>query len=160
LNYPCPAEPLTDSPPIGVNLPNYTAYLLDRHGQPSPVGIPGELYVGGTGVARGYLHRPGLTAQQFLPDPYGPPGARAYRTGALPARPPTGTFTSPGRPHTKTKPRGLGLDPAEIEHALTSHPGIAQAVVIAHTTDQGNPLLVAYVVPTPGATPTVEDVRA
>jgi amino acid adenylation domain-containing protein len=161
INYHCPHEPLTDSPPIGVNLPNYTAYVLDRSGNPAPVGVPGELFVGGIGVARGYLNAPGLTARKFLPDPFGDrPGARLYRTGDLVKWRADGNLVFLGRVDTQVKIRGLRVEPSEIEHVLTAHPAVAQAVVVAHTADDGTVALVAYVVATPGVTPDPDDVRA
>src|SRR5262249_23737348 len=120
INYHCPAgAPLTDSPPIGVNLPNYTAYVLDRHRNPTPIGVPGELYIGGVGLARGYLGRPDLTAQRFLPDPFTTtPGARLYRTGDLARWRTDGNLEFHGRADTQIKIRGLRVEPSEIEHAL------------------------------------------
>ncbi|MFC7277323.1 amino acid adenylation domain-containing protein [Paractinoplanes rhizophilus] len=161
INYHCPHEPLTDSPPIGVNLPNYTAYVLDRSGNPVPVGVPGELYVGGAGVARGYLNAPGLTARKFVPDPFGTsPGARLYRTGDLATWRDDGNLVFLGRVDAQVKIRGLRVEPSEIEHVLTAHPAVQQAVVVAHTGEDGAVALVAYVVAAPGGTPDVESVRA
>jgi amino acid adenylation domain-containing protein len=165
INYHCPHEPLNDSPPIGINLPNYTSYVLDRFANPVPLGVPGELYVGGVGVARGYLHAPGLTAKKFVPDPFGShAGARLYRTGDLVTFRRNGNgelnLVFLGRVDTQVKIRGLRVEPSEIEHVLTAHPAVSQAVVVAHTGDGGSPALVAYVVVTPGATPSVEEVRA
>jgi amino acid adenylation domain-containing protein len=164
INYHCPHEPLYDSPPIGINLPNYTSYVLDRFGHPVALGVPGELYVGGIGVARGYLNAPGLTARKFVPDPFGSPGTRLYRTGDLVTfrRNDNGELNLVflGRVDTQVKIRGLRVEPSEIEHVLTAHPAVSQAVVVAHTGDDGSPSLIAYVVVTPGATPSVEEVRA
>ncbi len=161
INYTCPHEPFTDSPPIGVPLANYQAYVLDRRGEPVPVGVGGELYVGGTGVARGYLNRPGLTAERFVPDPFGSrPGGRLYRTGDLVRWREDGNLEFLGRVDNQIKIRGLRIEPAEIEHALTAHPGIQQAAVLTHTPDGGDIQLVAYVTVVPGSAPSVEEVRA
>jgi amino acid adenylation domain-containing protein len=160
INYHVPHEPLAGSPPIGVVLANYTAYVLDRHGNPAPIGVPGELYVGGVGVARGYLGRPGLTAEKFVPDPFGTEGGtRLYRTGDLVRWRADGNLEFLGRVDNQLKIRGLRVEPSEIEYLLTTHPAISQAAVIAHTGDDGVLQLVAYVVVVAGLTPNVEEVR-
>jgi amino acid adenylation domain-containing protein len=159
INYHCPHETMTGSPPIGVVLPNYTAYVLDPAANPVPVGVAGELYVGGVGVARGYLNRPGLTAQRFVPDGFGTtPGARLYRTGDLVRWRPDGNMEFLGRVDDQVKIRGLRVEPSEIEHVLRKHPAIGQAAVLVQQGD-GGPQLVAYVV-VAGEVPAVEEVRA
>jgi amino acid adenylation domain-containing protein len=160
INYHCPHEPLRDSPPIGVPLANYTAYVLDRFDGLAPIGVPGELVVGGIGVARGYAGRPALTAEKFVPDPYAKtPGARVYRTGDLARWRADGNLEFLGRVDDQIKIRGLRVEPSEIEYVLTKHPSVRQAAVLAQPTD-GGLALVAYVVPAPGAVPNAEEVRA
>jgi amino acid adenylation domain-containing protein len=143
-------------PPIGRPLPNQRVYVLDRHLQPRPIGCPGELYVAGVGVARGYAGRPDLTAERFLPDPFAPaaPSApfagsgRMYRTGDLAAVRADGNLAYLGRADQQVKLRGFRIELAEIESALALHPGVrAAAVVVRH--DDGEPRLVAYAVPEP-----------
>jgi amino acid adenylation domain-containing protein len=161
INYHCPHQTMLGSPPIGVNLPNYTSYVLDRYGQPVPIGVPGELYIGGVGVARGYVNAPGLTARKFVPDPFGPrPGGRLYRTGDLARWRSDGNLEFLGRVDSQVKIRGLRVELGEVEHVLTGHPAIAQAVVLPHTGDDGAVTLIAYVVVAPGTAPSVEEVRA
>ncbi|MFE9681103.1 amino acid adenylation domain-containing protein [Streptomyces sp. NPDC006285] len=145
---------LDGPPPIGLPLPGYRAYLLDDRGDLAPVGVPGELYVGGTGVARGYLGRPGLTAEKFLPDPFGPPGSRVYRTGDLAVRRQDGVLTFLGRADRQIKLNGLRIEPGEIEVALTRRPGIRQALVTVR-----NGALVAYLVTDDGTEPDATALR-
>ncbi|MEU3169745.1 amino acid adenylation domain-containing protein [Streptosporangium sp. NPDC006930] len=117
------------APPIGRPLANFRAYVMDRWLNPLPAGVPGELYVGGTGLAHGYRGKPGLTAQSFMPDPYGPPGARLYRTGDLVRYLPDGRLQYVGRVDHQVKIRGFRVEPAEIEAAITRYPGVREAVV-------------------------------
>ena len=111
-------------PPIGRPLrPNYQAYVLDPHLNPVPVGVTGELHLGGASVARGYLNRPELTRERFIPDPFRPgPGARLYKTGDLVRRRPDGTIVFLGRADGQVKIRGLRIELGEIETALASPP--------------------------------------
>ncbi|MFH9180243.1 amino acid adenylation domain-containing protein [Streptomyces albogriseolus] len=139
---------LDGPPPIGLPLAGYRAYVVDGRGDLAPDGVPGELYIGGTGVARGYLNRPGLTAEKFLPDPFGPPGSRVYRTGDLAVRRHDGVLTFHGRADRQLKVRGLRVEPGEIEAVLTDQPGIRQALV---TLRDG--VLVAHLVTADGAVP-------
>jgi amino acid adenylation domain-containing protein len=135
-------------PPIGRPLPNQRAYVLDRHLEPLPIGCPGELYVAGAGVARGYAGSPDLTAARFLPDPFAPfaGGGRMYRTGDLAAVRADGNLAYLGRGDQQVKLRGFRIELAEIEAALALHAGVrATAVVVRH--DDGEPRLIAYVVP-------------
>ncbi|MGW8847676.1 amino acid adenylation domain-containing protein [Streptomyces xiamenensis] len=132
--------------PIGPALPDMTIRVLDRHGRPAPIGVTGELYVGGAGVTRGYTARPALTADRFVPDPYGPPGSRLYRTGDLAHWTPQGTLHHQGRSDQQIKVRGHRLEPAEIEAALQQHPHIAQA----HLTHAHPDTLTAYLTTTTG----------
>ncbi|MFC7277324.1 amino acid adenylation domain-containing protein [Paractinoplanes rhizophilus] len=150
--------PSAEAPPIGRPMPNHRAYVLDRGGRLAPVGVPGELLVGGAGVARGYLGRPGPTAQKFTPDPFGPPGGRLYHTGDLVVRAADGVLRYLGRLDDQVKIRGFRVEPGEVTTALAAHPGVAAALVVAR--DDGDGLrLVAYLVPA-GDPPAVEELRA
>ncbi|MFD9538542.1 amino acid adenylation domain-containing protein [Streptomyces sp. NPDC060022] len=143
---------------IGEPLANTRAYVLDERLRPVPYGLPGELCLGGAGLAHGYRHRPGLTASRFLPDPYGPPGSRIYRTGDLVRRLPGGGLVYLGRSDTQVKLRGHRIELGEIEARLASHPSVAQAAAAVHGTD-GDRRLSAYVVPA-GPAPTAEELHA
>jgi acyl carrier protein len=125
--------------PIGTSLPNMTMYVLDAGMRPCPVGVVGELYVGGTGVARGYASRPDLTADRFLPDPFGEPGARLYRTGDLVRRLPDGNVDFLGRIDDQVKVRGYRIELGEIRAVLEAHPSVGGAVLTVH-----NERIVAY----------------
>nr|WP_276209263.1 amino acid adenylation domain-containing protein [Streptomyces harenosi] len=140
--------------PIGRAVTNTTLYVLDRELRPVPLGVTGELYVGGLGVARGYLHRPGATAQRFLPDPFtSRPGALMYRTGDLVRWLPDGVLDFLGRADQQVKIRGYRIEPAEIEAALLDRGDVRECAVRAVDV-AGDRRLAAYVVPAPGHTPT------
>ena len=155
----CGAEDTSAPVPIGRPVANTSAYVLDEHLQPSPVGVTGELYVGGDGVARGYLNRPALTAERFIPDPFSAePGSRLYRTGDLARFADDGRIEYLGRADHQVKLRGFRIELGEVESALRSHTGVCEVVVVARE-DAGGQQLVAYVVAMEGAAPDARELR-
>ncbi|MBB6421373.1 non-ribosomal peptide synthetase [Streptomyces sp. AK010] len=131
--------------PIGLPLDNCRALVRTPDGAPAPIGVPGELYLSGEGLARGYVGRPALTAASFLPDPYGPPGSRTYRTGDLVRRRADGVLEFLGRVDHQLKIRGVRVEPGEVEAVLARHPAVAAAAVAARPGPDGRPQLVAFV---------------
>ena len=140
--------------PIGRPVAQAPVYVLDRHRRPVPIGVPGELYVGGPGVARGYLRHPRLTAERFFPDPFAKnPTARRFRTGDRVRWRADGVLEFLGRIDGQVKLRGFRVEPGEIEAALRRHPGVREAAVVATTDAAGSKHLVAYVAARLGAAP-------
>jgi len=144
---------------IGIPIPDLQVYILDARGEPVPVGVAGEMYVGGAGLARGYLYRPELTAERFVPDHLkGPPGGRLYRSGDLVRFLPGRDIEYLGRIDQQVKIRGFRIELGEIESVLCQHPQVREATVLALGQAGDEKRLVAYVVPQ-GAAPAVGDLR-
>ena len=146
--------------PIGRPISNARLHLLDPRGRPVPEGVPGEIYIGGAGVARGYLGRPDLTAERFVPDPFATePGARLYRSGDLARLMPSGDLEFLGRNDHQVKVRGVRLELGEIEAALLGAPGVREAAVLAREDRPGERRLVAYYTTDREPAPNVDELR-
>lgn len=145
---------------IGPPMSNTTLYILDSEMEPAPIGVPGDLYIGGDGNARGYLALPALTAETFIPNPHArTPGERIYRTGDLARWAPDGTIEFLGRRDFQVKIRGFRIELGEIESALAAHPAVKEAMVLVIEDRPGDKRLVACVQPRDGATPADADLR-
>ncbi|MEV0461255.1 amino acid adenylation domain-containing protein, partial [Catellatospora methionotrophica] len=138
-------QPVPDDVPIGVPLRGTTVHIVDRYLQPLPPGVPGEILTGGDGLALGYAGQPARTAERFVPDPFGPPGSRLYRTGDFGRRDRDGRISFGGRRDDQVKVRGFRIELAEIENAAATHPHVRQAAVVAHTDPAGDKRLIGFV---------------
>jgi len=148
------------SVPIGRPIANTRIHLLDANLQPVPVGVAGELFLGGVGVGRGYLNQPAATAARFVPDPFADhPGQRLYRTGDLARYLPDGNIEYLGRLDDQVEIRGVRIEPQEVEAALEKHPGVRESAVVAGTDGRGTTRLVAHVVAASEPAPTTAQLR-
>jgi len=156
----CRPEPNQTTVPIGRPVANTRLYVLDPRRRPTPIGMPGELYIGGVQVADGYVNRPDLTASRFVPDPFAAdPAARLYRTGDLVRYREDGALEFLGRNDHQVKVRGFRIEPEEIESALRRHESVRDAAVVVRHAEGEPARLVAFVAFTPAAAPTTSDVR-
>ncbi len=161
-SYQIPKKPdaTATSIPIGRPIGNTQAYILDPNPQPVPLGITGELYLGGPGVARGYRNRPELTAQRFITHPFSKESdARLYKTGDLACFLPDGNIDFLGRMDDQVKVRGFRIELGEIEASLRRHEGVRDVVVLAHTEPRGEKRLSAFVLQKPGLKLSADELR-
>ncbi len=160
--YPVPVREgdSTGIVPIGRPIANTRAYVLDASRQPVPIGVWGELYIGGAGIGRGYLNQPELTAETFVPDLFSRiPGARLYRTGDVARCQPDGNLEFSGRVDHQVKLRGYRIEPGQIEAVVGQHPGWRESAVVTQESANGERRLVVYVVPSPGARGSTRELR-
>ena len=159
--FTCSPKSQTGVAPIGQRIANTRVYILDNRLEPVPIGVPGELYVGGLSLARGYLNNPGLTADRFIPDPFSvEEGARLCRTGDRAKWRHDGIIEFVGRFDQQIKIRGHRIEPAEIEAALRRHPTVRDTVVAARPDSDHGDRLVAWIVPAEGMSPELKDMGA
>ena len=159
--YDCESLPTTASHvPIGRPIANMQIYILDHALKPAPIGVSGEVYIGGEGITRGYLNRPELTAERFVPNLFGENGARLYRTGDLASWLPDGNIEFLGRVDHQVKIRGYRIELGEIETVLLQHPEIRECVVAAREDEPGDKRLVAYLIARTKTGPSVSELRA
>ncbi|WP_204015055.1 non-ribosomal peptide synthetase, partial [Virgisporangium aurantiacum] len=160
FSYPPDDRPASTTLPVGRPIHNSEAYVLDPWAQPTPIGVTGEVYLGGAGVGRGYLGRPGLTADRFVAHPFAGDGSRLYRTGDLGRYLPDGTIQLLGRLDDQVKVRGYRIEPGEVEAAIATHPHVAQAAVRVDIDSAGRRRLVGYLTPAAGTpVPTTDQLR-
>ncbi|MBW4630463.1 MAG: amino acid adenylation domain-containing protein [Iphinoe sp. HA4291-MV1] len=159
-----PLETIIQSIPIGRPIANTQVYILDSHLQPVPIGVPGELHIGGAGLARGYLNRPELTTEKFIPNPFDNskfqiPNSKLYKTGDLARYLPDGNIEYLGRIDNQVKIRGFRIELGEIEAVLSQHPSVHSVVVTATVDTPAEQRLVAYIVPQNQSAPTISELR-
>jgi acyl-coenzyme A synthetase/AMP-(fatty) acid ligase/acyl carrier protein len=158
--YHCQSSGLRTQVPIGRPIANMQINLLDKYLNPVPIGVPGEIHIGGAGIARGYLNRPELTKDKFIPNPFSnEPGTRLYKTGDLARYLPDGNIEFLGRIDNQVKIRGFRIELGEVESALSQHPNLREVTITAREDSPGDQRLVAYVVPHQKQTPTVDGLR-
>ncbi|MFP4120962.1 MAG: amino acid adenylation domain-containing protein [Coleofasciculus sp.] len=158
--YHCQSPEIRTQVPIGRPIANTQIYLLDAHLHPVPIGVVGELYISGDGLARGYLNQPEMTEQRFIPNPFShESGGRLYKTGDLARYLPDGNIEFIGRIDNQVKIRGFRIELGEIETALNQHPGVRESVVLARDDVPGDKRLIAYIVPNRESVPTISQLR-
>ncbi|MDF5727412.1 MAG: amino acid adenylation domain-containing protein, partial [Rhizonema sp. PD38] len=159
--YQCQSQKQITQVPIGSPIANTQIYLLDNYQKPVPIGVPGEVYIGGFGLARGYLNHPELTAQKFIPNPFtDEPSANLYKTGDLARYLPDGNIEFLGRIDHQVKIRGFRIELGEIEAVLVQHLNVREAVVLVQEEETGNNRLVAYVVPQQKSAPSITELQS